>query len=54
MNEIVFEYSSRKRLAALGLVTDLSSISADKADAFIEIDLKLQQIQQEKSKKGEK
>jgi hypothetical protein len=39
-------------LAALGFTSDLSKLSADKADAFIEIDLKLQEIQQEKNKRG--
>lgn len=48
---IVLEYAARKRLSALGFTSNLSDLSADKADAFLEIDLKLSQIMNEKIKK---
>jgi len=54
MNLIIHDYCSRKRLASLGFTSDLALLSADNADAFIAIDLKLQEIQQEKAKKGKR
>lgn len=49
---LVLEYAERKRLASLGFTTSLKDLPADKADAFIEIDLKRQQIEAEKAKKS--
>jgi len=51
---MIKEYIQRKRLASLGLISDLKSIPAYKVDALIYIDSEFERLANEKAKKAGK
>lgn len=55
MNEaapIFHEYVMRRRLAKLGFTTDMSQLSAFKAECFYLIDVEVEETQSKEAKKG--
>lgn len=51
-SDVVHEFIERKRLAKLGLTSDLGRMPAWKCDAFLVIDGKLDDLAAKDSKKG--
>ena len=51
---LVSEFLERKRLAVLGLQTDLGSLSAFKADCFLVVDSEFEQLRAEDAKRESK